>query len=232
MTRKLIIISTVVVALLSVSSMVIAVEFGPNSANITNRYLPIKVGAWNLSIGAGNWTGLFSYSHVVGTDVVSGVQIGAQTFNNVKCLKFNFINTEDDLIGTFWAAQDTQGNVWFLKAYDQTNGASFMLGTVFKSMVMPDVPHVGDPVGITFPETETDYCRCVAVNISLNTNFGSYDSCIKAHCFHELSTEVSYFCPDVGLVRDSTVENSGDVIDLKEYGIATLNRVVVIPLGD
>lgn len=232
MTRKLIIISTVIVALLSVSPMVIAVEFGSNSANITNRYLPMKVGVWGLKIGAGNWTGQFSYSHAVGTDVVSGVQIGAQTFNNVKCLKVNVLETESDTVASLWAAQDTQGNVWFLKAYDHKNNATFMLGTVFKSMVMPAVPHVGDPVGITIPETEIDYCQCVAVNISLNTNFDNYDSCIKAHCFHESNTEVEYYCPEIGLVRDSTLENPGDVIDLKEYGIATFNRAVVIPLGD
>lgn len=232
MIKKMVIIFTVIVALLSVSPIVVAVEFGPNSANITNRYLPLKVGNWSLSIGAGNWTGHVSYSHAVGTDVVSGIQIGTQTFNNVKCLKFNLIYTEDDLIGTIWAAQDTQGNVWFLKVYDHTNDATFMLGTAFKSMAMAAVPHVGDPAGITIPETETDYCQCVAVNISLNTNFGNYDSCIKAHCFHESNTEVEYFCPDVGLVRDSTVGNPGSVIDLKEYGTATITKAVVIPLGD
>jgi len=97
---------------------------------------------------------------------------------------------------------------------------------------MPAVPHVNDPEAITIPETETDYCRCVAVNISLHTNFGSYDSCIKAHCFHESYTEVEYYCPEVGLVRSSTVESPGDVMGLKEYGTATVARAVVIPLGD
>jgi hypothetical protein len=232
MIKKLIIISAVVVALLSVSSMVIAVEFGTNSANVTNRYLSTKVGAWSLSIGAGNWTGLVSYSHAVGTEIVSGAKIGTQTFNNVKCLKVNLTYTEDDDFMTLWAAQDTQGNVWFLKVYSLKNDTTHMLGTDFKSMVMPAVPHVGDPVGITIPETGTDYCQCMEVDKSLNTNFGSYDSCIKAHCFHESNTEVEYYCPDVGMVRASTVGNPGNVIDLKEYGIATDTRAVVIPLGD
>ena len=232
MIKKLIIISAVIVALLSVSPMAVAVEFGPNSANITNLYFPLKVGDWSLDIGAGNWTGLLTYFHTVGTDVVSGAQIGTQTLNNVKCLKGNLIDTDDDDIITFWAAQDTQGDVWFLKVYSHTDDTTFMLGTAFKSKFMPAVPQVDDPASITIPETETDYCRCVAVNISLQTNFGSYDSCIKVHCFHESKTEVSYFCPEVGLVRDSTVGNPGDVMDLKEYGTATDKRVVVIPLGD
>jgi len=232
MIKKLIIISAVMVGLLSVSPMAVAVEFGSDSANITNKYLSSKVGAWSLEVGAGNWTGLFSYSHAVGTDVVSGVQIGTQTFNNVKCLKGNLIDTEEDDIITFWAAQDTQGNVWFLKFYSLKNDTTHMLGTDFKSMVMPAVPHVGDPAGITIPETGTDYCRCVEVNIPVHTNFGSYDSCIKTHCFHESSTEVGYYCPEVSGVRSSTVGSPEDVMDLKEYGTATDKRVVVIPLGD
>ncbi len=232
MIKKLIIISAVVVALLSVSSMVIAVEFGPNSANITNRYLPFKVGDWSLSIGAGNWTGLLRYSNAVGTEVVSGAKIGTQTFNNVKCLKFNLIDTEDDYFVTLWVAQDTQGNVWVLKLYSTFENTTHILGTTFKSMLMPAVPHVGDPADITIPETETDYCRCVAVNISLQTNFGSYDSCIKTHCFHESKTEVGYYCSEVGSVRSSYAKSPGDVMDLKEYGTATDKRVVVIPLGD
>jgi hypothetical protein len=232
MIRKLIIISAVMVGLLSVSPMAVAVEFGSDSANITNKYFPFKVGAWGLDIGAGNWTGLLRYFHAVGTEIVSGAKIGTQTFNNVKCLKVNLIDTEEDDIITFWAAQDTQGNVWMLKLYSSSANTTYILGTYFKSMLMPAVPHVGDPADITIPETETDYCRCVAVNISLNTNFGSYDSCIKTHCFHESSTEVGYYCPEVGGVRSSHVESPGDVMDLKEYGIATDKRVVVIPLGD
>jgi len=69
MIKKIIIISIVMVALLSVSPVAVAVEFGPNSANITNLYFPLKVGDWSLEVGAGNWTGLFTYSHAVGTDV-------------------------------------------------------------------------------------------------------------------------------------------------------------------
>ncbi len=117
MIKKLIIISAVMVALLSVSPMAVAVEFGPNSANITNRYVPLKVGAWSLSIGGGNWTGFLRYSNAVGTEVVSGAKIGTQTFNNVKCLKLNLIDTADDYFVALWAAQDTQGNVWVLKLY-------------------------------------------------------------------------------------------------------------------
>jgi hypothetical protein len=142
--------------------MAFAVEFGLNSAKITNRYLPATVGDWTIRLGAGNWAGKFSYLNVVGIEEVSGAQIGAQTLNNVKCLKVNLIEsdlTESDGLITLWIAQDTQGNVWILKIYDFFDDKTYTLGTVFKSMVMPAVPDVGDPAGITIPETTTDYCR-------------------------------------------------------------------------
>ena len=107
-----------------------------------------------------------------------------------------------------------------------------MLGTDFTSMFMPVVPGVGDPAGASIPETATNFCRVQAVDISIDTNFGSYDSCIKSHCFEESITEVEYYCPDVGVVRFTTVSNPQGVLDLKEYGTATVTRAVVIPMGD
>lgn len=232
MIKRLIIISAVMAALISVSSMAVAVEFGSGSANISDKYLPLKIGAWALSLGSGNWTGFFRYINVIGTDEVSGIKIGTQTFNNVKCLKSNYFDTKHSDILTFWIAQDTQGNVWFLKVYSQTDGTTYLLGKDFTSMAMPAMPQVGDRAGLMIPETENNYCQCVAVNISLDTNFGSYDSCIKVNCFHESNTEVEYYCPNVGEVRSSTVQSPGDVMDLKDYGIAKVNRAVVIPLGN
>ena len=150
------------------------------------------------------------------------------------------MDTEEDDCGflNIWAAQDTAGNVWFLKLYSQTEDVAFMLGTDFKSMMMPAEPKVGDPMGIIVPETETNYCRCVAVNISLHTNFGSYDNCFESRCFHKSKSEVAYYCPGIGMVRSSTLESPGNVKDLKVYGVATdataatVKQVVVIPLGD
>ena len=130
-------------------------------------------------------------------------------------------------------AQDTQGNLWILKVYLQFADATYTLGTLFKSMFMPAVPVVGDPASIIMPETATHYCRVVAVDISINTNFGSYNSCIKIDCFDESIIESSeYYCPEVGRVRHTTEGNPQDVVDLKEYGTATVTRAVVIPMVD
>jgi hypothetical protein len=233
MIKKHVVLSVIIPVLLFVLPMAFAVEFGLNSANITNRYFPATVGGWNYRLGAGNWAGTVTYSNAVGIEEVSGAQIGAQNFNNVKCLKVNLIQTDLTDPGEFvtiWMAQDTQGNVWILKAYIFFDDTTYMLGTAFTSMFMPDVPNVGDPASITIPETATDYCRVVTVDIPIDTNFGSYSSCIKVPCFHESSTEVEYYCPDVGEVRDSTLSNPQDVMDLKEYGIATVTRAVVIPM--
>jgi hypothetical protein len=40
--------------LLLVSTSVNAVDFGPNSANISNLYFPAKIGDWRFSQGVGD----------------------------------------------------------------------------------------------------------------------------------------------------------------------------------
>jgi len=234
MKKKHVILSVFIVTSLFVSSMALAVEFGPNSAKITNRYYPATDGGWSYMLGAGNWAGRVTYINVVGVEEVSGAQIGVQTFNNVKCLKVNMImtkqNDEDDLI-TIWMAQDTEGNLWFLKIYIFPDNETILLGTFFKSMFMPAVPTIGDSASITIPEDGNNYCEVVAVDIPITTNYGSYTSCIKTNCIHNSTAdEVEYYCPDVGEVRASTVSNPSDVIDLKEYGTAKETRAVVIPM--
>jgi len=110
-------------------------------------------------------------------------------------------------------------------------------------MFMPAVPDVDDPASIIIPETATNYCRIVAVDIPIDTNFGSYKSFIKTHCFDEPSIESGeYYCPNVGEVRVFSFDdgNPQDVLDLKEYGTASVTtvgtasdpKVVVIPLGN
>ena len=230
---------TVLAALLLISTSAQAVEFGPNSAYITNRYFSAQVSGWSYMLGVGNSVGSVIYFNKVGIEEVSGVQIGAQTFNNVKCIKINSIwtsiNDEDDFI-TLWMAQDTQGNLWLMKAYNFFDDATIVLGgTDLKSMFMPAVPDVGDPAGIIMPETATNYCRVVEADVSINTNFGSYDSCIKSHCVYELSIEsVEYYCPDAGMVRIIQMDDSipQDVLDLNEYGSVTNSRAEIIGTWD
>ena len=133
-------------------------------------------------------------------------------------------------------AQDTQGNLWLMKVYNFFDDATIVLGgTDLKSMFMPAVPDVGDPAGIIMPETASNYCRVVEADVSINTNFGSYDSCIKSHCVYELSIEsVEYYCPDAGMVRIIQMDDSipQDVLDLNEYGSVTNSRAEIIGTWD
>jgi len=216
--------------------MAFAVEFGPNSAKITNRYYPAMVGGWSYMFGDGASVGTVSYTNVVGVEEVSGAQIGADTFNNVKCLKVNMIQTslnDDDEFVSIWMAQDTDGNLWILKGYSHFNDRTFMLGTEILSMFMPAVPTVGGPAGIiAIEDPDHTYCQVDEAGISIVTNFGSYAGCIKSICLYQsVIDSVEYYCPDVGEVR-TIGSDPQEIMDLKESGTATVTRAVVIPLMD
>ena len=227
---------------LLVSTNVAAVEFGPNSTNITNPYFPVKIGDWRFSQGVGDeWNFRIFYIDVIGTETVSGAKIGEQVFNNVKCLKANIAVTDDggsiehEFI-TFSMAQDTDGNVWVLKIYSQMAGVTGLLGgPFFKSMIMPAVPAVGLPASIKLPEDANNYCRIVEVGIpSVTTAFDTYENCIKVNCYDEDPNDigVEYYCRGFGNVHQYNEESPGNVLDLKAYGSSAVTRAVVIPLLD
>lgn len=225
--KSQVILLAVLAALLVVSTSANAVEFGPDSANISNQYVaPLKIGAWSFSQGVGdNWHGRIFYTHAIGTDTVSGAKIADQVFNEVNCVQSHVIITDDGgtyphEFFTFSMAQDTDGNVWILKIYSHVADVTAMLGgEYFKSMFMPAVPAVGLPAGIKMPEDANNYCRIVEVGMGLlTTTFGKYENCFKVNCYDEdpQDIEVEYFCPGFGNVRMSTVANPNDVIDFKE----------------
>lgn len=224
-----------------VSSSTHAVNFGSNSAKITNPYIPIKIGRWSFSKGVGNnWNTRIFYIHAIGTETVSGAKIGNQIFNNVRALNANIVITDDGgsnehELFRFSFAQDTDGNVWVLKIYSHMEDLSALLGGQYhKSMFMPAVPAVGLRAGIKLPEDAQNYCQIVQVEInSLTTNFDTYNNCIKVNCFDEdpSDTEVEYFCQGVGIVRGYDEANTADVLDLKERGEAVDQKLVVIPLN-
>jgi hypothetical protein len=243
--RTLVVFSAVVAALLLLSPSASAVQFGPDSAKITNPYLPLKVGSWAFSKGVGsNWNTQIFYIHAIDTETVNGVKIGAQILDNVKALKVNVAETDDGGSNeheffTISFAQDTDGNVWAVKVYSHMADITAVLGgAYFQSMFMPAVPAVGLPAGITLPEDAYNYCQIVQVGISsVTTNFGTYQNCIKANCYHNDpadpdETEVEYYCYGVGIVRSFDEVNPGDVVDLKEYGETSVKRAIVIPLMD
>ena len=229
-------------AMLFVSQVAFAVEFGTNSAKITNPYLPLKIGDWQFQKGIGpNYNNRIVHIHAIGTETVSGAVIDGRIFNNVKTLKTNIIVTDekgsdDHQFLTFSFAQDTKGNVWLMKIYSHMDGFSTLLGGEnFKSMFMPAVPTVGLPAGIKMPENRENYCRIVQTGInSLTTTSGTYDNCIEANCYDDdpSDIDVEYYCFGVGIVRTTNEATPSDYLDLKIYGTASDDRVTVIPLGD
>jgi len=233
MKKKHVILLVFIASVLSVSPMAFAVEFVSNSAKITNRYISGTVGGWSYMFGSGDSVGSITYTSVVDVEEVSGAQINEQTFNNVKCLKVNIIETsttDEDEFYSIWMAQDTQGNLWILKGYSYFEDTTFMLGTDFTSMFMPADPEVDDPASLMVPENATNYCQVAEVDISVDTTFGSYDGCIKINCYWDSIFEgAEYYCPDVGEVK-FTGSNPQEIMELKEYGSSTVTKTVVIPL--
>ena len=220
-----------------------AVEFGPDSANISNPYFPGKIGDWGFYQGVSNSTinYQFLYLNAVGTEKVSGAQINGTVFNNVNCLKLHVVETDDPEdneheVITIYFAQDTDGNVWPLKIYSYMEDSSSLLGgPYFKSMFMPAVPAVGLRAGLKTPEDAKNYCEITEVGIpSRTTVFGTtYNNCIKVNCYENdpADIDVEYYCRDVGIVSLSNLDDPGVFLDLKDYGSAALKKgVVVIPM--
>lgn len=214
-----------------------AVEFGPNSGKITNTYFPVQPGVWSHHAGAGNWIGRITYANAVGLEKISGAIIGSQTFNDVECVKINFVQTEpqdSDTLLSLWFAQDTDGNVWVMKILEPVTGNSFLLGHAFYSQFMPADPTLGDPAAFTIPQDASNFCEVQQVNVDLVTTFDSYENCINVLCFHDSpeDTEAEYYCPNIGLTRRSTLAEPSAVLDLFDFGMAAQKGAVIIPLGE
>jgi hypothetical protein len=204
-----------------------AVEFGPNSAQITNPYAPpVKLGAWQLRQGVGpNWSSRIFYLRGVGVEAVSGAKIGDQVFNDVQCLKVHIIITDDGGSSeheflNFSMAQDTEGNVWILKVTSNLNDMTALLGDEYiQSMFIPANPTVGAPAGIRMPESVYGPCTIVETGIaSLTTAFGdTYSDCYKVHGYNEAHevAEIEYYCRGAGIVRSLDMDYPGNVLDLK-----------------
>ncbi len=199
--NKKVMVSLCVFLLFSIAGLALGAEFDSNSATLTNIYFPMKVGDRAILSGYGDWAGDTDYWDVVGTEVVDGV----------KCLKVNRISTEGDNFITLWLAQDTEGNVWALKAYFHDYDMTFTLGDGIKFWVMPADPEVGDKAALTLPQSEEHYCAIVEINVTvpeLSTGLGPFSGCIKVKCWPEGSStvEVDYYCPNFGCVK-RTEEN-------------------------
>jgi hypothetical protein len=208
--KKILIVALLILFITITASSVGAVEFGSNSANISNTYLSPKIGA-ALHTGYGNRSLQYEYTHIVGTDTVDGV----------KCVRVISLRTESSEFTESWVAQDISGDIYFLKYWDGEDLTPVVLGKDNAKLLIPKNPKVGDiifgdktivEIGVTVPQ--------------LSTGLGPFTNCLKAI---ETDGDICYYAPKIGQVKKEYSDQSG--WELKEI-FYTKNRVVVIPLFD
>ncbi|MEX2236695.1 MAG: hypothetical protein WEB00_04050 [Dehalococcoidia bacterium] len=130
-----------------------------------------------------------------------------------------------------WFAQDTEGNVWYLgeETAEYENGevvsteGSFEAGAdgAHAGIVMLADPQVGDEYLQEFYVGEAeDYAKVLALGESVDIAFGSFDNCLKTEDVNPLSAgggvENKYYCPDVGFVLETNVEDPEGQLELIE----------------
>lgn len=95
-----------------------AAEFGSNSADISNPYLPAKLHTDTFYTGYGNRSLQYEYTHIVGTDTVDGV----------KCVRVISLRTESSEFTESWVARDISGDIYLLKYRDGESSTPVVLG--------------------------------------------------------------------------------------------------------
>ena len=203
-----------VITILMMVGLTHAADFGPNSANISNPYLPSQIGIAYIYAGYGNKIELYQYLDVVGTETVDGV----------KCVRANSIDNIDNDFASLWIAQDTSGDVYILKFWDEENPAPIVIGKDNAVLLMPADPKVGDKIsaddetvleiGITVPQ--------------LSTGLGPFTNCLKTQ---EEDGDIKYYAPGVGEVKKEYLGVPANGYELKEI-VITKSGAAVIPLFD
>jgi hypothetical protein len=88
--KQVLTVALLILSVAVISNLVSAAEFGSNSANISNTYLPTKIGTATFYTGYGNRSLQYEYTHIVGTDTVDG----AQNLRNLQSLGLQGIYLE------------------------------------------------------------------------------------------------------------------------------------------
>ena len=181
-------------------------DFDSNSANITNRYFPVQEGNRFEYIGYGNAAGETETWQYLGTEFVE----------SVNCLKLEIGDA------TGWLAQDTDGNVWFLKIIDEDG--VFTLGSGISNPWISAEPKVGDRLSHIFPESAGTYAEVteIGVVVNLNTGLGPYENCIEITDYFDYEIEeFEYYCHGIGLVKSIYPQESPPETgqELSEFGL-------------
>jgi hypothetical protein len=203
--KQVLTVALLILSVAVISNLVSAAEFGSNSANISNTYLPTKIGTATFYTGYGNRSLQYEYTHIVGTDTVDGVK-----------------RTESSEFTESWVARDISGDIYFLKYWDGESSTPVVLGKDNAVRLMPKNPQVGDIIfgdktivemGVTVPQ--------------LSTGLGPFTNCLKTV---ETDGDIVYYAPNIGMVKKEYTDGFSGW-ELKE-SLITKSRVAVIPLSD
>jgi hypothetical protein len=210
--KQVLTVALLILSVAVISNLVSAAEFGSNSANISNTYLPTKIGTATFYTGYGNRSLQYEYTHIVGTDTVDGV----------KCAIVISLRTESSEFTESWVARDISGDIYFLKYWDGESSTPVVLGKDNAVRLMPKNPQVGDIIfgdktivemGVTVPQ--------------LSTGLGPFTNCLKTV---ETDGDIVYYAPNIGMVKKEYTDGFSGW-ELKE-SLITKSRVAVIPLSD
>jgi len=199
-------------------------EFGSDSADITNIYMPMQAGDKLTYTGTGTWAGYGRYLEAVGTEVV----------DTVNCLKVlvkghgNDSDPEQDPEWYYdWIAQDTYNVVWLLQEYDAQGDATITYGMDNAVLWMPADPVVGQ----IFRQIGSEYSEIMETGVTvseLSTGLGPYTDCLKVMCTDGGSdVDYSHIAPNVGSVKEEW-DNGGETNgwELKEALSADVGDLV------
>ena len=162
--KKILTVAFLILFVAVISSLVSAAEFGSNSADISNPYLPRGIGNSQFFIGYGSRSLQYEYTHIVGTDTVDGV----------KCVRVISLRTESSEFTETWVARDISGDIYLLKYRDGESSTPVVLGKDNAVLLLTKSPKVGD---IIFGD-KTIVDTGVFVT-QLNTGLGPFTNCLK-----------------------------------------------------
>jgi hypothetical protein len=157
--------------------------------------MPFKVGDKLIYTGTGALKGYGRYWEALAAEVVDGVH----------CLKLvtkgNGNNPDPDLDPDWvygWVAQDTDGNVWLLKVYENKTGETLFSGRAQAILWMPATP----VAGTIFRQMMDEYTQLEksGLEVILGTGLGPYQNCVRLLWTDFTDMELEYLVPNVGLV--------------------------------
>jgi len=190
--------------------------FGASSADVTNRYFPLKPGT-RLAYAGSDKRGSQRSAHqveIIVTDLVREID-GVMT---TVVWERDFVRGTLEEAELVYFAQDTAGNVWHLGQYsevyedDELLGSTGFLqghltgaraGIIMQADPRPGTPSYSQGLGPP-PINWTDRARVVATGRRTTVPAGTYDDVLVIEEYSEAELtafQLKYYAPDVGNIR-------------------------------